>query len=67
MVPQITSTRILTVILIVAVVILLYNTRTQDLRQKQVQVIDDIKKIVENMGKSQAEVMDDIKKVVENG
>ena len=67
MVPQVTSTRILIAILIVAVVISLYYTRTQGLRQKQVQVLDDIKKIVENMGKSQDEVMDDIKKVVENG
>ena len=67
MVPQVTSTRILIAILIVAVVISLYYTRKQDLRQKQVQVIDDIKKIVENAEKSQVEVMDDIKKVVENG
>ena len=67
MVPQVTSTRILIAILIVAVVISLYHTRKQDLRQKQVQVIDDIKKIVENAEKSQVEVMDDIKKVVENG
>ena len=53
MVSQVTFTRILIAVLIVAAVILLYNTQAKDLLQKQVKNIDDIKKIVENMGKIQ--------------
>ena len=53
MVSQVTSTRMIIVILIAAVVILLYNTQTKHLLQKQVENIDNIKKIVDNMRKSQ--------------
>ena len=54
MVPQVTFTRIVIAILIVVVVILLYNTQTKHLLQKQVKDLDNIKKIVENMRKSQS-------------